>query len=73
MKLTAKDMMEHGLIDGVVKEPVGGAHAHPEEIFATVKSVIVNSLKELKKLKTDKLIEQRIAKFTSMGVVEEME
>ena len=73
MKLTAKDMMEHGLIDGVVKEPVGGAHANPEEIFATVKSVIVNSLKELKKLKTDKLIEQRIAKFTSMGVVEEME
>ncbi len=73
MKLTAKDMMEHGLIDGVVKEPVGGAHAHPEEIFATVKSVIVNSLKELKKLKTDKLIEQRITKFTSMGVVEEME
>ena len=73
MKLTAKDMMEHGLIDGVVKEPVGGAHAHPEEIFATVKSVIVNSLKELKKLKTDKLIEQRFAKFTSMGVVEEME
>jgi acetyl-CoA carboxylase carboxyl transferase subunit alpha len=73
MKLTAKDMMEHGLIDGVVKEPVGGAHAHPEEIFATVKSVIENSLKELKKLKSDKLIEQRIAKFTSMGVVEEME
>jgi acetyl-CoA carboxylase carboxyl transferase subunit alpha len=72
MKLTAKDMMEHGLIDGVVKEPIGGAHAHPEEIFATVKSVIVNSLKELKKLKSDKLIDQRIKKFTSMGVVEEL-
>lgn len=72
MKLTAKDMMAHGLIDGVVKEPVGGAHANPEEIFSTVKSVIINSLKELKKLKSDKLIDQRIKKFTSMGVVEEL-
>jgi acetyl-CoA carboxylase carboxyl transferase subunit alpha len=71
MKLTSKDMLKNGLVDGVIKEPIGGAHANPAEVFATVKEEIINSIEEYSKLEVDKLLDKRIKKFTSMGVVHE--
>ncbi len=72
LKLTAPDMMSHHLVDGVIKEPLGGAHQNPPEIFATVKSEILKYLAELKKISPEDRIEQRIRKFSNMGVVHEL-
>ncbi|MBX3165406.1 MAG: acetyl-CoA carboxylase carboxyltransferase subunit alpha [Bacteroidetes bacterium] len=72
LKLTASDMSKNGLIDGVVPEPLGGAHRNHEEIFATVKQEILKHLKDLKKLNPEERINQRIEKFSSMGVVNEL-
>ena len=73
LKLTAKDMFKNGLVDGVIKEPIGGAHSDPEATYAAVKKQILTSLEELKTLKPETLIDKRIKKFTAMGVVEELE
>lgn len=71
LKLTADDMFSNKLIDGIIKEPLGGAHANRPEIFATVKSEILRHLKELSALDTDKRTQLRIEKFCAMGVVVE--
>jgi acetyl-CoA carboxylase carboxyl transferase subunit alpha len=73
LKLTAEDMSKHGLIDGIIKEPVGGAHRNLTETFETVKQEIKKLLKELSKLKPEDRINQRIEKFGSMGVVHELD
>ncbi|MCX6312885.1 MAG: acetyl-CoA carboxylase carboxyltransferase subunit alpha [Bacteroidetes bacterium] len=69
LKLTGDDMFGQGLIDGIIKEPVGGAHSNWDEIFATVKSVILENLVTLKAKKTNVLVNERIEKFCKMGVV----
>jgi acetyl-CoA carboxylase carboxyl transferase subunit alpha len=71
LKLTAEDMLANGLIDGIIEEPVGGAHAHRDEIFNTVKKAILKHTKELDKLDTEERIEARINKFAGMGVYED--
>ncbi len=68
LKLTSEDMLKNKLIDGVIKEPLGGAHNDKEATFKTVKSEIVKQIKALEKLAQDKRIEKRIEKFTKMGV-----
>ncbi|MFN5458611.1 MAG: acetyl-CoA carboxylase carboxyltransferase subunit alpha [Bacteroidota bacterium] len=73
LKLTATDMLKNNLVDGVIKEPLGGAHANPEEAFLIVKDEILKTLEELKKKSPEERINQRIEKFCSMGVVEEIE
>ena len=71
LKLTANDMLENKLIDGIVKEPLGGAHTNPNQMYETLKSVLLKNLAELKKLPSDKLIEKRIEKFSAMGAYTE--
>lgn len=71
LKLTSEDMYKNHLIDGVVNEPLGGAHQDPVQMAQTLKEQILKDLKALKKQNTDKLIETRIEKFCSMGVVNE--
>lgn len=71
LKLTAEDMYKNKLIDGIIKEPLGGAHHDPATIIETVKNQILKDLSDLSKLDTDKRIEQRIEKFSAMGVVVE--
>lgn len=71
LKLTSTDMLKNQLIDGVIKEPLGGAHQNPEAMAETVKTQILKDLKELSKDKTDKMISNRIDKFCAMGVVVE--
>ena len=68
LKLTAPDMLKNKLIDGIVKEPVGGAHTSPEIAFKNTKVEIQKHLEALSKLSTDKLLEKRMNKFSSMGV-----
>ncbi|AMQ57186.1 acetyl-CoA carboxylase carboxyltransferase subunit alpha [Algoriphagus sanaruensis] len=71
LKLTAKDMKSNGLVDDIIPEPLGGAHKDLKGMAKTIKEVILQSLKELDKLKVEKRIEQRIDKFCAMGVVVE--
>lgn len=73
LKLTADDMSKNGLIDGMIKEPVGGAHRDPLATFETVKQEILKHLATLKKLSPEERINQRIDKFSAMGVVHEIE
>ncbi|SRR5690554_188199 len=71
LKLTANDMLNFKLIDGIIKEPLGGAHTDMKGMSNEIKKVILQNIKELKKFPVDKLIENRIDKFASMGVVQE--
>lgn len=71
LKLTSDDMYNNKLIDGIIKEPLGGAHQNPEAMAETVKTQILKDIKELKKEKTEKMIANRIDKFCAMGVVVE--
>ena len=71
LKLTSDDMYKNQLIDGIIKEPLGGAHQNPEIMAETIKEQIISDLKEIKKLKTDAMITKRIDKFCAMGVVNE--
>jgi acetyl-CoA carboxylase carboxyl transferase subunit alpha len=71
LKLTSDNMFKNKLIDGIVKEPLGGAHQNPEVMAQTVKEKILEDLKILGSLSTEKLIANRIDKFCSMGVVVE--
>jgi len=71
LKLTAEDMLKNKLIDGIVKEPLGGGHHDPATIIETVKNQIIKDLNDLSKVDVDKRIEQRIEKFSAMGVVVE--
>ena len=73
LKLTGDDMMKNHLIDGVIKEPLGGAHRNPTLMFEGVKKEILKHLTELKKLNPEERITKRIEKFSAMGVVHELE
>lgn len=70
LKLTATDMVKNGLVDGVIPEPLGGAHANPEEACALVKEEVQKQLEKLVKLDPLKRVAKRIAKFCKMGVVQ---
>lgn len=72
LKLTATDMKKNGLIDGVIEEPIGGAHRNPDQIFDTVKKEIKKHLKDLEQLTPQQRIDSRIDKFSSMGVVHDL-
>ncbi|MFT4525055.1 MAG: acetyl-CoA carboxylase carboxyl transferase subunit alpha [Bacteroidia bacterium] len=69
LKLTAEDMLGNGLIDGIIPEPVGGAHSNPEETFSNVKKEIKKHLTRLMKAEPEQRIDKRIDKYGKMGVV----
>ena len=71
LKLTAADMSKNGLIDGIIKEPLGGAHHNPQEIAETLKQQLLSDLAILQKKPVDLLVNDRIGKFSKMGVVVE--
>ena len=71
LKLTARDMQMVGLVDGIVDEPLGGAHNDHLEMAHHLKTVILDALAELSALDPQTRIDQRIDKFCSMGVVVE--
>jgi len=67
LKLTADHMMEFGLIDDIVKEPLGGAHSDPEAMAKTLKKHIKKELAEILDEKPETRIKKRIAKYGKMG------
>jgi len=71
MKPTANDMLQAGLVDGIVKEPLGGAHTNAQQMIETLKETLLNTLDELDAIPAEERISQRIDKFSAMGVVVE--
>ena len=65
-------MLGFGLIDGIIPEPIGGAHWDYNEAAALVKPVIVQAIQELKNIPEDRRINDRIEKFTKMGFWNEL-
>ncbi len=68
LKLTPEDMKKNKLIDKIIKEPLGGAHQNPEKIYTTLKKEILKTFFNLKKQSISKLLENRMSRFTEMGV-----
>ena len=71
LKLTSDNMLKFGLVDGVIPEPLGGAHWNYDEAAANLKSYIKPVLEKLKKIDPQKRVDQRIEKFNKMGFWDE--
>ncbi len=71
LKLTSEDMLKFGLVDGVIPEPLGGAHWNYDEAAANLKAYIKPIIRSLEKIDPDKRIKQRINKFNKMGFWDE--
>ena len=69
--MTAKELFEMGIIDGIIKEPLGGAHRNPHEAAENIRTTIIKDLEALKKISKSKLLEMRYNKFRSIGVFSE--
>ena len=69
LNVTSENMQSLGLVDGIIPEPLGGAHADPEAMYKQVKKEIKKHLTKLIPMHADKRVERRIRKFSSMGVV----
>ena len=67
LKLTAEDMKKQKLIDGIIEEPLGGAHYDRETAFKEVKKTILEAYEKLKKKNTADLVKKRMDKYTKMG------
>lgn len=67
LKLTAKDLKEHGLVDDIIPEPLGGAHRDARFTAESMKLAVLHHLETLKKLSVDKLLANRYQKFRRMG------
>lgn len=71
LRLTAEDLLEQGIIDRIIPEPLGGAHKDYKKMAATLKDVLKEELANLLKLKPEKLVQNRLDKFGKMGVYTE--
>ena len=67
LRLTAQDLKALGIIDEIIKEPMGGAHRNPQQAMQSVKEVILKHLRELENIAPDDLKKQRTEKFLNMG------
>ncbi len=70
LKLTADHMYEFGIIDGIIKEPVGGAHSNPEEMAKILKRQIKKAISEVGEMDPEERIQARIEKYSRMGEFE---
>ena len=71
MKITAKDLLELGIINDIIKEPAGAAHNNPEQAAVNIKNALINNLEPLLTLSHRELIADRYNKFRKMGIFEE--
>lgn len=67
LKLTATDLLEQGIIDRIIPEPLGGAHKNHQKAADNLKKALLEEVSDLVKIKKDKLVQNRIDKFGSMG------
>ncbi len=73
LKLTADDMLKFGLVEGIIPEPLGGAHWNYDEAAQHLKDYLIPVIKELKQIPPEERVKQRIEKFGKMGFWEEAE
>ena len=71
LKLSAEDLKILNVIDGIISEPLGGAHTHPERCAQSIKKALEEQLKLLLSLSTAELLKQRYIKYRTMGIFEE--
>jgi acetyl-CoA carboxylase carboxyl transferase subunit alpha len=71
MKVTPNDLMEIGICDRIVAEPLGGAHRWQDEMVGILKSVILEELKELRQIDPNSFLDKRIERYDVMGVFTE--
>ena len=71
LKLSSPDLLQMGLVDGVIPEPAGGAHCNPEQAAENLKSAISKELQTLIKTPVEKLLRARYDKFRKMGIFQE--
>ena len=69
LKLTSRDLLRAGLVDAIVPEPLGGAHADHPGMAAELQRQLLKQLRELKTIPLDRLLDQRYRKFRAMGVL----
>ena len=68
--LTAKRLLELGLIDKIVREPIGGAHRNPKQMATRLKAVLINELDALEGVPTDELLQRRYERLRGYGAYE---
>ena len=73
MKVTPKDLLEMGICDRIIAEPLGGAHRKPDKMVESLKSVILEELNKLLQTDPDAFLDQRISRYDTMGVFTESE
>lgn len=71
LKLTGEDLLGLGIVDEIIKEPLGGAHRDTQEMAQNIKAVIKRDLDVLRNVDKDKLVKQRYEKFRKIGVFKE--
>jgi hypothetical protein len=70
LRLTSRDLVELNVMDHVVPEPLGGAHRNPHEMGHLLENYIVKALRKLKRVKVEKLLEDRYQRLRAIGKVE---
>jgi acetyl-CoA carboxylase carboxyl transferase subunit alpha len=70
MRITASEVAELGVIDGVLEEPLGGAHRDPDAVAQVVRRTILEALDELEERPPNALLDDRLQKFLNIGVIE---
>ena len=71
LKITAEDLLELGVIDEIIGEPPGGAHADPEAAAAALGDTLRRHVRQLRKVRIEKLLKRREEKYLSMGALSE--
>ena len=71
MKITAEDLIRFGVIDEIIAEPPGGAHADPEAAAVALGETLRRHVRQLRKLKIEKILKRREEKYLSMGALSE--
>jgi acetyl-CoA carboxylase carboxyl transferase subunit alpha len=75
LKLTATDLLSHGIIDRIIPEPLGGAHQNPEQMYSTLSDILVSeitTLRDTEKFEHGAALDRRTEKFSRMGVWNEL-
>src|SRR5439155_19875575 len=71
LKIPAEDLLELGVLDEIIAEPPGGAHADPEAAAATLGDTLRRHVRHLRKVRIEKLLKRREEKYLSMGALSE--
>ena len=68
LKMTSRDLLRFGIVDEVIPEPLGGAHRDHREVAASLKTYLIHTVRQLKELPVERLLDQRYSKYRKIGV-----